>query len=69
MNNYHAITVNPLVYWLCRVFVAQMFCFIISLNSTLAKSCYREPNGRKSLVYWLCGFSCTSCTMISCCAI
>lgn len=44
MNNYQAIAVNPFVYWLCRVFVAQMFRFITSLNSTLAKSCYREPN-------------------------
>lgn len=44
MNNYHAIAVNPLIYWFYRVFVAQMFCFITSLNSTLAKSCYREPN-------------------------
>nr|DAO69544.1 MAG TPA: hypothetical protein [Bacteriophage sp.] len=45
MNNYHAIAVNPLIYWLYRVFVAQMFCFITSLKSNLAKCCYREPNG------------------------
>ena len=69
MNNYHTIAVNPLVYWFCRVFVAQMFRFITSLNSTLAKSCYCKPNGCNSLVYWLCGISCTSCTMFSCCAI
>ena len=42
MNNYHTITVNPLVCWLYRAFIAKMFCFITSLNSTLAKSCYRE---------------------------
>lgn len=69
MNNYHAIAVNPLIYWFYRVFVAQMFCFITSLNSTLAKSLHNMQKCRNPLVYWFCGISCTSCTMFSCCAI